>query len=101
MQHYKDICVVQVYAPDKLNALMAESDYIVAALPLTPATHKLINAAAIHSMKKSGVFINVGRGQTVDEPALVKGDGQSALPSGNVVFAAVELLWGRGRMVPV
>ena len=78
MQHYIDICGVQVYAPDNLNALMAESDYIVAALPLTPATHKLINAAAINSMKKSGVFINVGRGQTVDEPALVKGDGQSA-----------------------
>ena len=52
---------------------MSESDYIVVALPHTDKTEKLVNAAAINSMKKTGVFVNIGRGQTVDEEALVKG----------------------------
>lgn len=69
--------MTQVYSPDKLNILMAKSDYIVAALPYTPATHKFVNAEAINSMKKSGVFINVGRGQNVDEEALVSGEGDA------------------------
>ncbi len=59
--------------------LMADSDYIVAALPYTPATHKLVSAEAINSMKKTGVFINVGRGQNVDEPALVQGEHRAKL----------------------
>lgn len=64
---------VQIYTPDQLNELMAVSDYVVAALPHTDATEKLVNADAINSMKKTGVFINIGRGGTVDEPALIKG----------------------------
>lgn len=52
---------------------MSVSDYVVAALPHTDKTEKLVNAEAINSMKETGVFINIGRGQTVDEPALVKG----------------------------
>ena len=53
---------------------MAESDYVVAAMPFTPATHKLIDAEAIRCMKRTGVLINVGRGQTIDEIALIKGE---------------------------
>lgn len=52
---------------------MSVSDYVVAALPHTDATEKLVSAEAISSMKKTGVFINIGRGGTVDEPALVTG----------------------------
>ena len=52
---------------------MSTSDYIVAALPHTEATDKLISRSAIQSMKKTGVFVNVGRGGTVDEPALIEG----------------------------
>ena len=66
-------CPLQIYTPDKLTDLMSESDYVVAALPHTHKTEKLVSAEAINSMKKTGVFINIGRGQTVDEEALVKG----------------------------
>ena len=55
---------LQVYTPDKLNQLMADSDYVVAALPYTDKTDKFINAEAIGSMRSRGVFINVGRGKT-------------------------------------
>jgi hypothetical protein len=62
-----------VFTPDKLNDLMAVSDYVVMALPYTEATHHFVNAAAIDSMKPNGVLINVGRGKTLEEAALIKG----------------------------
>ena len=62
-----------MYGPAQLNQLMAESDYIVNALPVTKATLGVIDAEAIASMKRTAVFINVGRGKTVDETALIKG----------------------------
>lgn len=71
---------LQVYTPDKLNQLMADSDYVVAALPYTDKTDKFINAEAIGSMRSRGVFVNVGRGKTVDEQALIQGQHCSWLP---------------------
>jgi len=52
---------------------MAMSDYVVAALPLTEKTKEMITADAINAMQPHAVFVNVGRGPTVDEPALIKG----------------------------
>ena len=66
-------CLFQVYKPDRLNELMADSDYVVMALPYTPSTHHFVNAAAINCMRPNGVFINVGRGKTLEEAALIKG----------------------------
>lgn len=71
----------QVYAPDDLNKLMAESDYVVMALPYTESTHHFVNAAAINSMKPNGVLINVGRGKTLEEAALIKGAPMTAFSS--------------------
>ena len=64
----------QVYEPEQLEHLMSESDYVVNALPFTDATREVIDAKAIAKMKKTAVFVNVGRGKTVDEAALIKGD---------------------------
>jgi phosphoglycerate dehydrogenase-like enzyme len=60
------------YPPERLNDLMAASDYVVMATPLTPETTKLIGAAALGAMKPTGVFINIGRGPCVDEQALIE-----------------------------
>eukprot|EP00878_Enallax_costatus_P046953 GHUV01057287.1.p1 GENE.GHUV01057287.1~~GHUV01057287.1.p1 ORF type:complete len:340 (+),score=73.08 GHUV01057287.1:317-1336(+) len=64
--------VSKIYSPDQLNELVAASDYVVVATPYTPATHQLINAAAIAAMKPTGVLINVGRGKCIDEAALIE-----------------------------
>eukprot|EP00878_Enallax_costatus_P024578 GHUV01026235.1.p2 GENE.GHUV01026235.1~~GHUV01026235.1.p2 ORF type:complete len:113 (-),score=33.82 GHUV01026235.1:489-827(-) len=64
----------KIYSPDQLNELVAASDYVVVATPYTPATHQLINAAAIAAMKPTGVLINVGRGKCIDEAALIEGE---------------------------
>jgi phosphoglycerate dehydrogenase-like enzyme len=54
----------------RLEWLLAESDYVVLACPLTDETRGLIGAAAFRSMKPSAMLINVARGPVVDEDAL-------------------------------
>lgn len=60
-----------LHGPGELLQLVAESDYVVMSTPLTDSTHKLFGAESVAAMKPTGVFINVGRGKCVDEPALV------------------------------
>mmetsp|Transcript_34479 Transcript_34479/g.97257 ORF Transcript_34479/g.97257 Transcript_34479/m.97257 type:complete len:365 (+) Transcript_34479:46-1140(+) len=55
---------------DDLGAELAEADYVVCALPLTPATDGLFSKRHFAALKPSCVFVNVGRGATVDEEAL-------------------------------
>lgn len=64
----------KLYSPDELHQLMSVSDYVVMATPYTPATHQLIDAAAIAAMKPNGVLVNVGRGKCIDEAALIQGE---------------------------
>lgn len=53
-----------------LNELLERSDYVVLCAALTPATEKLIGAAALARMKPSAYLINIGRGKLVDTDAL-------------------------------
>ncbi|HWQ56371.1 MAG TPA: D-2-hydroxyacid dehydrogenase [Bryobacteraceae bacterium] len=58
--------------PADLPELLAQSDYLVAAAPLTPETRGMIGDAAFGLMKPGAVLINIGRGPVVDEAALVR-----------------------------
>jgi phosphoglycerate dehydrogenase-like enzyme len=60
-----------VFPPERINDLMAQSDFVVVAAPLTPQTSGMVGSAQIAAMKPSAIFINVGRGPVVDEPALI------------------------------
>ena len=51
--------------------LMGEADYVVLITPLTEETRNLIGADELHAMKPSGYLINLGRGDLLDEAALV------------------------------
>lgn len=66
-----DELIEKSLGPEHLAELVARSDYITAAAPLTPATRGLIGQAQLAAMKPSAVLINVGRGPVVDEAALV------------------------------
>ncbi len=68
----------RVLGPEGLSELLAESDFVVLAAPLTPATENLIDAAALEAMKPGAWLINVARGGLVDERALLRAlrDGQ-------------------------
>jgi phosphoglycerate dehydrogenase-like enzyme len=67
----KDPRVSEVLPPERLGELLARSDDVVVAAPLTPETHGLVGPAAFASMKPTTVLVNVGRGPVVDEAALV------------------------------
>jgi phosphoglycerate dehydrogenase-like enzyme len=67
-----DPLVDRAYAPGQLNELLAASDYILAAAPLTPETRGLIGETAFSVMKPTAVLINLGRGPVVVEEQLVR-----------------------------
>ena len=48
------------------------AEFLINVLPDTPATKDLINQSLLANMEKHGVFINVGRGNTVDEVSLLE-----------------------------
>ena len=62
--------VEQTFAPPAIDELLARSDFVVLAVPLTAETRGLIDAARLKRMKPDGYLINVGRGPLVDEAAL-------------------------------
>jgi phosphoglycerate dehydrogenase-like enzyme len=53
-----------------LARLLAESDHIVIATPLTEETHHLIDAKAFAAMKPGAHLVNIGRGAVIDSEAL-------------------------------
>lgn len=62
----------RIYGSGDMLEVFAASDYVINLLPATDATHKLVGEACFRAMKDTGVFINMGRGTTVDEEALVE-----------------------------
>jgi len=53
-----------------LETLLAESDFVVCLVVANEQTENLMNAASFARMKKSAYFVNVSRGNLVDEAAL-------------------------------
>lgn len=61
-----------MHAPEDLDRLLARADWVIAAAPLTEATHGMFDARRFGVMQPSARFVNVGRGQLVVEDALVE-----------------------------
>ncbi|WP_054024751.1 2-hydroxyacid dehydrogenase [Bacillus sp. FJAT-28004] len=70
----------------ELNDLLAYSDFVLLLAPLTPETVKLIGPKEFNLMKSSAIFINISRGQTVDEQALIE-----ALQNGTIAAAGLDV----------
>jgi phosphoglycerate dehydrogenase-like enzyme len=68
----EDALPVAVYPVSALRELLAASDYVVLATPLTADTRGLIGEAELRAMKPGAVLINIGRGPVVDEAALIR-----------------------------
>jgi D-2-hydroxyacid dehydrogenase (NADP+) len=56
---------------DRLIEAAAEADYLINVLPANPENIGLFNRDVFAAMKASAFFINIGRGETVDEAALI------------------------------
>jgi phosphoglycerate dehydrogenase-like enzyme len=81
-----DTLVDEFFESRDLKSMLAVSDYVLVALPLTSETRGLLGEAEFASMKPSSVLINIGRGPVIDESALVR-----ALQSGALRGAALDV----------
>ncbi len=79
---YFDKC----YAMPEINEVLKLCDVVVGTIPYTKATHHLINEERFVTMKKGAYFINVSRGNIVDEVALIEN-----LKNGKLAGAALDV----------
>lgn len=71
---------------DSLQDVMAQADFVVVTVPGGAATTKLIDAQALAAMKPTGIFVNIARGEVVDEAALIE-----ALASNKIAGAGLDV----------
>jgi glyoxylate/hydroxypyruvate reductase len=64
--------VDEVHGPQRLVELAGQADAMVVSLPMTEQTAGLISRETIERLPASCIFVNVGRGGVVDEPALIE-----------------------------
>ena len=75
-----------LYPPEDLPTVLKRAEFLVLITPHTPETETMIGAKELALMPRGAVFINIGRGRLVDEPALIE-----ALRSGHLGGAGLDV----------
>ncbi len=75
-----------LYPLSDLHTLLAQSEYLIMVAPHTPETENMLGAAELARLPAGAFLINIGRGATVDETALIE-----ALRSGHISGAALDV----------
>ena len=97
--------VEELWRPDRLDDLLAQSDFVAVCAPETPETRGLFDASKFARMKPTAYFINVGRGRVVQLDPLV-----AALRNKQIAGAALDVfeqeplpaehpLWGMENVI--
>ena len=81
--------------PERLHALLAESDAVAVCCQWTPETTRLIGREAFAAMKPGAILVNVARGEIIDEEALI-----AALAAGTLRGAALDVYEGEFEREP-
>jgi phosphoglycerate dehydrogenase-like enzyme len=76
----------EILSIDELREAASRADYLINVLPAEPENSALFDAALFDAMKPSAYYISVGRGQTVDEAALIE-----TLRQGRIAGAGLEV----------
>ncbi|HMO57135.1 MAG TPA: D-2-hydroxyacid dehydrogenase [Roseiflexaceae bacterium] len=76
----------QVITPAALHEVLPVADVLVLAVPLTPATRGMIDAAALAQMRSDAILVNVARGAVVDTSALL-----AALDARQIAYAYLDV----------
>ena len=95
----------RVLSADRFRELLPETDLLVLTVPLTDATHHVVDAEVLAALPKSAALVNVARGAVVDQDALV-----TALEDGEIAAAGLDVfeeeplppespLWGRNDVI--
>ncbi|GAA1455370.1 D-2-hydroxyacid dehydrogenase [Nesterenkonia lacusekhoensis] len=75
-----------VVSSEELAEHAGWADHLINAAPLTPQTAGLISAEILAAMNPEAHLVNIGRGESVDEPALIE-----ALQTGGIGFASLDV----------
>ena len=78
--------VDEVYSMSRLPHVLASSNIIVCALPKTELTEMTLGSRALSGIKNGCIFINISRGDLVDEEALI-----SSLRAGRIASAGLDV----------
>jgi len=76
----------EIMPMDRLHDAAKRADYLINVLPAAPYNFTLFDAAVFAAMKPSAYYISAGRGQTVDEAALI-----AALRESCIAGAALDV----------
>jgi D-3-phosphoglycerate dehydrogenase len=82
----KPACVDALWPADRLDDLLAASDFVILTVPLNEQTIGMIAAPQLARMKRGATLINVARGQVVIEDDLV-----AALENGHLAAAGLDV----------
>ena len=83
---YGDLPLERYVPVASLDSVLPQADFLVLIVPHTPATEGLIGAERLAALPRGAVLINIGRGDLVDEEALVE-----ALRSGHLGGAGLDV----------
>ncbi len=78
--------VAELHRPENLLDVLPRGDFVIVTVPETPETQGMFAAPQFQAMKKSGVFINIGRGATT-----VLADLTDALREGEIAGAGLDV----------
>lgn len=76
----------ETHPPSALASLLPRADWLVIACPLTPQTRGLIDADALSVLPAGAHLVNIGRGEVVDQPAMI-----DALACGRLAGAYLDV----------
>jgi phosphoglycerate dehydrogenase-like enzyme len=74
------------FGPEQRGDIVRESDYMTVTLPLTEHTRKFIGEREIAAMRPGAYIVNIGRGEVIDESALIE-----ALKAGKIAGAGLDV----------
>jgi phosphoglycerate dehydrogenase-like enzyme len=81
-----ELGVDRLYSRDEFHTMLSVADALVLCAPHTPDTENMMGTAEFQALKRGAIFINIARGQLIDEDALLQ-----ALRDGTVAFAGLDV----------
>jgi phosphoglycerate dehydrogenase-like enzyme len=76
----------ETWEPDRFAEALERADWLAVAMPLTDESHRILDRKALERLPAGARIINVGRGELIDEAAMIE-----ALQSGRLAGAALDV----------